>query len=133
LFIIPEAGKVLKCPKKTLALSTFKESELYKHSVLKRIIDGEYWNEQFYGHEPNGCWIFLNGEKIYIYRPLSRDEILPSNEEYQSNFFYSGLKQIIAAVENFDLDIGNCGLCDYNKDIIKLPDREYSVCTLTMT
>lgn len=108
-----EFAKYCPKPKKTI-LEEFKNTNFYSHPILKRIIDGEFWNGKKYGEYERGH-IFLNKEKIYIYKEyrLSNGELI--NTDHKScNLFYAGIKHLQEALENSS---GNCKKC---KHLVKL-------------
>lgn len=108
-----EIEKYCPKPRKTI-LYEFKNSRFYSHPILKKIIDGEYWNGKKYGEYERG-YIFLNKEKIDIYKEykLPNGELI--NTDHQScNLFYAGIKTIKEALENSS---GNCRKC---KHLVKL-------------
>lgn len=81
--------QIVVCPKKVARL---KQTELYKISLLKRIIDGEDWNGIIYKNYPEES-IFLKNEKI----------ILTSQEEWR------GLRRMQCEIPDLGWD------CDYYK------------------
>jgi hypothetical protein len=115
------------CPKKDVELLPFKESNFYRHHILKKIIDGTAWNGKFYGNHPNGSWIFLKNEKIIVY---PSKELLPkytAEQIKEAKFFWAGLKEISRVIINDEF--GDCANCIYSKEQISVGETFYQVCS----
>jgi hypothetical protein len=119
-------GEIKNCPLKKEALNELKNSHFYRHLVLKKIIDGEYWNGEFYGRMPNGKWIFVNQEKIIVYPPDNMRECLTEQENKANNLLFAGLKSIKSILEN--PTFGACKKCKFSVDYFSLRDNAYEVC-----
>lgn len=118
---------VVRCPKKKRALNEFKKTNFYKHPVLKKIIDGAYWNGDMYGYFPNGKWIFVNREKVHIFPPDSEWDISNTSQERVYKYFYKGLLEI-ARVAIKNVEIGDCDRCAFSVDQFFHDGNWYQVC-----
>lgn len=117
-------GDVFSCPLKKIELQKFKSSKFYRHSVLQRIIDGEPWNGEIYGRIPNGRYIFLKNQRIFIYPP---DNVSVTDSEIRNNkFFHAGLMEVLTTIRNSKF--GECKNCEYFVDNYYIADRNYNVC-----
>lgn len=117
---------VANCPLKTAALTSLKTSKFYQHDILRSIIDGQYWNCRFYGHPPNGTYIFLKKNKIQVYP--SNQDLHKSTEEQKTHykFLYAGLKSIQVLLS--DSIIGKCWNCNHSVDSLTIEDKHYEIC-----
>ncbi|WP_439507035.1 hypothetical protein [Sediminibacterium sp.] len=91
--------------------------------MLKKIIDGAFWNYSFYGKYPNGKYIFMNSEKIIVYPPI--DSIVSYEERINNNFFYKGLLEIKSSIK---IEFGNCSICKHLWDTYYIGEDKFSVC-----
>lgn len=119
-------GKVTNCPLKKFSIKQFIHDDFYRHPILKRIIDGEYWNGIFYGRIPNGKYIFLGKEKVIIYHPSNLQDNLSVNEKKMNNLLYAGLQAIKDKFSN--PEYGNCNECDFKVDDYYTNNRTIYVC-----
>jgi hypothetical protein len=117
---------VANCPLKQDALNEFKSSKFYRHKVLKRIIDGEYWNGQLYGYQQNGKWIFIKQEKVIIYPPDEKRNSLTEQENRENNVLYAGLKRIQEVLKN--PSFGACRNCEFSVERLSVDGFNYQVC-----
>lgn len=117
-------GKVSNCPIKTEKMEEFKFTAFYRHTVLKGIINGHFWKGEIYGYKSNGKFIFVKGEKIFIYPP---DNIQTNDTEKKENdFFYAGLNKIAPIITNPSW--GDCKNCKHLVDNYYIADKYYYVC-----
>lgn len=130
-FLADKTVRILKvkdgkanCPKKKIALSEFKKTTFYRHPILKRIIDGEYWNGRTYGFPPNPCRFYFSGEEIIVFPSANTEVSLLQMKE--ARFLYAGLKEIGRAITNDDL--GDCPICEFSKGGISVGEVKYSIC-----
>lgn len=119
-------GEINNCPKKQVALSQLTTSSFYRHPILKRIIDGEFWNGVIYGYIPNGKWIFLRQEKITVFPPDNKFENLSEQEIKANKLFFAGLQELKSTLD--DPAFGDCGNCKYSVDYLTVYDKSYEVC-----
>ncbi len=103
LFKVEDARK--SCPLKKVELNNLKESNFYdnaldRDNVLKRIIDGEFWNREIYGYRPNGRFIYVGQEKIKLYPPYNKFKDLSEKEKKQMDFIFAGLSKIKSTSQN---------------------------------
>lgn len=126
ILIRSEGGKVNRCPKKFEALNKLKSHGFYKHDILKRIFDGEFWNGEIYGHPPFGRHIFLSNEKISIYPSQVEIERQTEQERRHANYFFAGLKKISEAISQ--PEIGRCRDCKFSVEHISVDDKYYEIC-----
>uniref|UniRef100_UPI00404B3590 hypothetical protein n=2 Tax=Flavobacteriaceae TaxID=49546 RepID=UPI00404B3590 len=114
-----------KCPLRTKALLGFRDTYHYrKNPIFKEIIDGTYWNGQFYGRTPYGKNIYLKKEKINILPPV--DINLTPEINKSSKSLYAALKEIS---EYFiDLDEKPCYDCKHLVDNLTVSKKEYAIC-----
>jgi hypothetical protein len=117
------------CPLTTSALSGLNNEGYGRHNVLKRIINGEYWNGEFYGHWPKGSWIFIEGEKVIVYPPESEARNLSEQSKRLNKFLFAGLKQIKDAWDRSS--VGKCKGCKHALDNYWVEDKNYQVCKYT--
>lgn len=108
------------CPIVQRSIRSFIDTNFYDHPVLKRIIDGEYWNGQIYGktydYHSYGKYIFMKKEKVYIY-PDEMEYDPSRRKEY--DFFYRGINEIIRVREK-----ANCYDCQHCLDQIQTDNFE---------
>lgn len=108
------------CPIVQRSIRSFIDTNFYDHPILKRIIDGEYWNGQIYGktydYHSYGKYIFLKKEKVYIYPDESEYDY---SEQRQYDFFYRGVNEIIRVREK-----ANCYNCQHCLDRIQTDNFE---------
>jgi hypothetical protein len=119
-------GEITNFPLKKEALNELKTSHFYRHSVLKKIIDGEFWNGEIYGRMPNGKWIFVNREKIIVFPADNMSEGLTPQEKNTNNLLFAGLQSIKSILEN--PTFGDCAKCKFSVDYFSLGDSAYEVC-----
>ncbi|GAB3530869.1 hypothetical protein GCM10027443_12220 [Pontibacter brevis] len=119
-------GNVSGCPKRAEALNTYKSNSYYRHNLLKRVIDGEYWNGKFYGQMPNGKWIFLKRDKVFVFPPDNVALQLPEQERKLNKFVFAGLMNIAEALDKSGA--GTCQGCKFSVDYISFENNSYQVC-----
>lgn len=119
-------GEITNCPKKKVALSQLTTSHFYRHPVLKKIIDGEFWNGEIYGYMPNGKWIFVRQEKVIVFPPDNKYENLSEQEIKTNKLFFAGLQELKSTLDN--PTFGDCGKCKFSVDYFSIDDKCYEVC-----
>lgn len=118
--------EVTNCPLKREALSQLKTSSFYKHLVLKKIIDGEYWNGCIYGYMSSGKWIFVKQEKVFVYPPDEKRKPITEQENKNNKLLFAGLQSIKVILKN--PTFGDCGSCKFSVDNFSFEDNTYEVC-----
>ncbi|WP_337070285.1 competence protein CoiA family protein [Pontibacter sp. 13R65] len=118
-------GNVRGCPLRISSLDALDEG-FRRHNILKRIMDGEYWNGEFYSYPPNGKCIYIDGEKIYVYPPRTEAENLSEQAMRLNNFLFAGLKQIKKLWGQSA--VGRCRGCKHAVDTYRIEDKRYQVC-----
>jgi hypothetical protein len=118
-------GVAHKCPIITEGLNALKSTRFYQHSILKRIVNGEYWNGIIYGNFGRDCYIYLQKDKVIIFPNDSIRDSWSEAEERSAKFFYAGLMEI----SNVIVDEGECNHCPYQADWLAFENRELSVCS----
>lgn len=118
-------NKLWICPKKVNFFDYMKKTLYYTHPVLKRIIDGEFWNEKFYGNFSFEEFIYLKDEKILT--SVYPDVAVDGDEE--RSLLRNGLKQII---ERKQYDSRLCDYCKFNKDYIRFENEIFQLCSFTL-
>lgn len=121
-------GLLERCPIIMMRLKKLESTPFYTHPVLKRIIDGEYWNKQMYGYPPNGRHIFLGqgGDKIIVYPTENEKYLLDDIEMKERDFFFAGLKKIKSISEAPTLN--ECSKCQSYNGQISFRGNYYVVC-----
>ena len=124
IFKADNYGHVSNCPLKKIELQKIKASDFYKHPILKRIIDGEFWNGKIYGQISYGKYIYLKNETIIIY---PSDSINVTEKEIRNNkFFHKGLLEILSTIKN--PKYGDCKNCQHFIDSYYISEKDYTVC-----
>jgi len=118
-------GVAHKCPIITSGLEKLKTSRFYQNMILRRIIDGEYWNGVIYGNFGRECYIYIQKEKIIIFPDDSIRNKWSDIEERGAKFLYAGLMEI----SNVIVDEGECNRCDFQADWLSFDNRQISVCS----
>ena len=115
-------GIVRKCPIVKREIGLLKSTRFYQHSVLKAIIDGEYWNGKIYGRFSKK-FFFRNEEKIIFPFGAKRHE-MGDAEVREAKFLYSGLMTISEIIENSVA----CSFCKFYADTIIINKDSHIVC-----
>ncbi|MGH2646012.1 MAG: hypothetical protein ACRDE8_00530, partial [Ginsengibacter sp.] len=119
-------GEIGNCPKKNLALNQLKNTNFYKHLILRKIIDGEFWNGKIYKGYQKGNYIYLGKEKIFVDLPYDNPKSLSEQENKANQLFFVGLKKIQGILE--EPSFGDCGNCEFSIDYLSINDKQYEVC-----
>lgn len=119
-------GEITNCPKKKVALNQLTTSHFYQHPVLKKIIDGEFWNGKIYGQAPNGKHIFVKKEKVIVFPPDYKYENLSRQEIKANKLFFAGLLKFKSTLDN--PTFGDCGNCKFSVDYLSFDDKDYEIC-----
>ena len=114
------------CPLKEEAIKELKSSRFYQHTILKKIIDGAYWNRTIYGRIPNGKYIYFGYKKEIVFPPDAVFKNLNEKEIADAKLFYAGLKAVRAIRESEEF--GHCAGCEYSVDYFSFKDISYEVC-----
>lgn len=122
IFLIKD-HKIYNCPLKKDRIKQFKNSLFYQHDVIKRIVDGEYWNGMFYGYSSNGKWIYLNKEKITIY---PHDQDREKMNIKSCNFLFAGLNQLNYITHASYME--ECNECSFSVDRLLINNKTYQIC-----
>lgn len=118
-------GIAAKCPITKDALNELKTKQFYNHSIVKRIIDGEYWNGTIYDNrKTRECYIFLNNKREDIYLAYHLRSMLSEEQERSANLFYAGMKSI----EEIYKKRPACGKCNFSKDNVYANGYDLIVC-----
>lgn len=126
LLLADENGKVSHCPLKKDSIKVYTTSPFYRHPILKQIIDGEYWNGEFYGRTPNGKNIYVGKNKITVFPPNDRLDEQSETEKKMNNFLFAGLQEIYKTMRNSEF--GNCVNCKFYIDSFYIENKDYNVC-----
>ena len=118
--------RVYNCPLKREAINKLKGNPFYRHKFLKKIIDDQNWNGKIYGYSPNGKFIYINNDKIFVYPPDNNIENSSDNEKKNNDVFFSGLNHINGIIE--DEKIGYCRTCKFAVEQFLYEDTQYQVC-----
>ena len=125
-----EKGVASSCPLRKFEISKLAQSKYYEHSVLKNIIDGEFWNGQLYGTLPNEKWIELGEEKLVVIPKDSNTGALSEQEIKSNNLFYEGLRKIKSILD--DPFYGICYQCEFSEDKCEYGGNSYVVCSFAI-
>lgn len=118
-------GRVQHCPLEKKALTGLKNSWLYSHDVLRKIIDGDNWNGIIYGKPPNGKWIYVGTLRVVVYPPRTKQD-LTNEEAEKGRLLYAGLRKIQELRDK--PEIGNCASCSFSHDYFDFDNTGYEVC-----
>lgn len=120
-------GQAKRCPLPRLELKELKKSWFYNHPILKRIIEGEFWNGKFYrNHNTGEVKIWLSGEEIIVYPSRYENREYSAFEKKQVALFYRGLNDIDSILHS-DIN-GICEVCEYKADFIEIDNDLYAAC-----
>lgn len=119
-------GLSRQCPKKLEILRFIGERGFNSHPVLKRIIDGEFWNGQIYRHEPCGRSIFLKGQRIWVYSSFQHTKEEADEIDKRAPYFFKGLQEIKEALSS--REIGDCDNCRFLVDSLYVDGAHYKIC-----
>ena len=123
--LVVKNGEV-DCPLKEEAIKELKSSWFYQHTILKKIIDGAYWNSVIYGRRPNGKYIYFDHKKEIVFPTDEVFECLNQKEIAEANLFYAGLKAVRAIRESDAFR--HCGSCKYSVSHFSFREIFYEVC-----
>jgi len=128
LIEIQEQEVNFNCPKKEVALNKLRNTHSYTNPILKRIIDGEYWDGETNVSLYNGNWIFLGKDKkkVFVEPPLYKQEKLNEEEIKFYQRQYVELKEIQRIFN--DSNFEECNECKYSVDYIEFNNKGYEVC-----
>lgn len=124
-FKVNEYGYSKNCPLKKVELLKKLEQRHKDNIVIKRILDGAFWNKEIYGYIPNGKYIFIGKEKTIIFPPDNERDKSNQQQERESKILYGGL-QTIKSFDPFS-KIGYCKNCEFNIAVYD-DEEKYSVC-----
>lgn len=118
-----QKDKAIPCPKRDVLIDELRNSKFYENALLKKIIDGEYWNRKIYRNRWRSN-IFVNGEDITLYDGANEPSV-----KKQWDQAYAGLKTI--QDEEEDRCIGNCKDCPERVKYLDVDDKVFIVCGFT--
>ncbi len=124
-FYTMKDGFASKCPILRDKLSDLKTKPFYRHSILKHIIDGEYWNGKVYENKfTRECRIFLSGKSVEIYPPKAYRDLMSHEQVRAANLLYAGIKTI----EEILAEAKPCNHCNHLRDTLSIAGNYLSVC-----
>jgi hypothetical protein len=123
--LVVKNGEV-DCPLKKDVFKELKSSRFYQNTILKKIIDGAYWNCIIYGWIPNGKYIFFDQKKEIVFPPDKVYKNLNEKEISDRKLLYAGLKEVQAILGSDEF--GNCSSCKYSVDHFSFREISYEVC-----
>ncbi|RNI32239.1 hypothetical protein EFA69_02620 [Rufibacter immobilis] len=115
-----------RCPKRVDALGGLKETIFYNRKELRYIIDGVFWNGKMFGFPPNGRYIYLNNEKVWVFPPHGESTEITEEQKKYNSFLYKGLMIIKEAIDA--AEVGKCLDCQYSVCRLGIEEVEYQVC-----
>ncbi len=119
-------GRIVDCPKKSLALHHLKSESFYSHPILKKIIDGKYWDGMISRTFSTGKYIDFDGKKEYVFLPDKWYKNGEISRLKDSRLFYAGLLKIQTIIDNSEF--GNCRDCKFSKESLQIRDKAYEIC-----
>lgn len=125
------------CPIIKEELEKLKSTKYYGHEILKQIIDGKFWDGEFYykhlnilseddlkENEIEKPYILIDDVKYYYGDEQKSTDRNPQETE-NSLVFFKGSTFIKETLE-FN---SNCGRCSFNVEILEIGNDHFSICS----
>lgn len=116
-----QGKEVSLCPKNKDFFNYMKSSEYYNHPEIKNLVNGAFWNGEFYGHVNTGKFVYINGNRVTTSSMVANYE-----ESKKQNLLYRGLMEYKRRKE---ILVENCSYCQFRKGKNTINGKNYITCS----
>ena len=124
-----KGGMAINCPSVKVVFAGLVQSKFYQVEIVKKILDGAYWNGKIYRQYGNARYTYFKGSRVEIYSHINDRNILSPEVTAKLDLLYAGLKTISEVLKSNSV----CIRCPHWVDSFVKEGRQINVCEFEQT